>query len=172
MVVGMWIVVSATMWPSIAAMRRIENAAALTQGVVVKFEPSDHQRATFRYTVDGKEYEGSELGCTATVGQRVRVYYLPEDPAVSSLSSQRGAFRRNVLGIIVVYAFFLAGGIIMYLRASRRLQLVPERVDFVTPPHRRKIHQRCGSEHSWRSSSADTCSPSPPHGRACPRTSP
>src|SRR5512143_2835578 len=82
----MWSAVSFVAWPALLREQRLRRTAAITQGEIINYEPLNHGRVTYRYTVEGHVYTGFALASQHLVGIPVRVYYSPSDPSISMLT--------------------------------------------------------------------------------------
>jgi hypothetical protein len=72
----------------------------------------DHNRATYSYRVDGRDYSNSEIGSSRRSGESVTVYYLPNDPSVSALAIPGPTFREALVGTAILCALVGIGGIL------------------------------------------------------------
>src|SRR5258708_1108352 len=61
-----------------------------TEGVVTDLQPRNHQAVNYRFELAGRTYSnigragfGNPEFCCLTVGQKLIVYYLPDDPTIS-----------------------------------------------------------------------------------------
>jgi hypothetical protein len=117
-VVIMWTAVSAVAWPGLARQLRLRDRAAVGVGEVVKIDPGDHNRATYRYTVGDRVFEGSEVASHRRRGDKVRVYYDPGEPSVAMLIDPRTSLTSDIVGLLMLYAFFAVAAVSFGRRAS------------------------------------------------------
>jgi|GEM_PF-3381110 len=64
---------------------RLARTSLETQAVVTRLEPHNHCAAYYEFEVTGRKYQGFGSDCSAHVGDKLRVHYLPEDPIYSTL---------------------------------------------------------------------------------------
>jgi Protein of unknown function (DUF3592) len=117
-IVVMWTAVSVVAWPRLGTRYRLRGRAAVTQGEVIRVDPEDHNRATYRYTVSSKVFESSEIASHRRRGDSVRVYFDPAEPNVAMLSEPGEGLRSDVAGLIVLYVFFAVAALWVGARAS------------------------------------------------------
>jgi hypothetical protein len=84
------VAVSAPRVPSLWTYLSLARHGVLSEGVVTRFQPEQHNRAYYRYVVDGRVYEGAaDLQHDVREGGQVDVYYLAKDPNTAVLGSPR-----------------------------------------------------------------------------------
>ena len=95
----------------------LRRSAATTTGTIVAVDANKHNRATYRYRVDGVDYTDSQQATPHREGDTVDVYYSPVHPWISTLANPAEAFRENVIGTVLICAFFVIGGAVAALRS-------------------------------------------------------
>ena len=63
---------------------KLAFASAETEAVVTRTEPHNHCLAHYEFELDGQQYQGSGSNCSANIGDKVHVHYLPGDPDFST----------------------------------------------------------------------------------------
>jgi hypothetical protein len=64
---------------------RLAKASAHADAIVTRTEPDNHCTADYTFEVGGRQYRSSGQGrCGVHVGDKLRVYYLPDDPVFST----------------------------------------------------------------------------------------
>jgi hypothetical protein len=53
------------------------------------------------------------------VGEKVRVYYSPEDPSVSMLRNPSSSLGSDVSGLVILYSLIALGAFVMAARSGR-----------------------------------------------------
>jgi hypothetical protein len=96
---------------------RLYESSAQTQARVARVEPDSHCAAYYEFEVGGRRYEGSGPQCGARVGDRLDVYYLPEEPAFSTLK-RPGDDLLFMIGAPLVLS--LLAGVLVMLRTAPR----------------------------------------------------
>ena len=86
-------------------MQLVQRGAS-AEAVVARSEPQNHCLAEYVFVMGGKQYRGDVADCGATVGQKVTVTYLPDDPNLSCLGAARERLNNE-------FAAFAAGGIVI-----------------------------------------------------------
>jgi hypothetical protein len=67
---------------------RLAQASAEADAFVYRTEPHNHCLVHYQFEVDGEQYRGKGPGgCSAVIGDKVHVYYLPGQPAFSTLKT-------------------------------------------------------------------------------------
>ena len=106
------------------------------KGTIVSHEPSNHNRYGYRFEVDGRTYEGSQIPLRnePTLGQSVVVYYDSADPTRSALTPLRNV-GDSLLGPAL--AILVLSGIIalLVLLVGPALSRARDRVPPSVPPH-------------------------------------
>ena len=91
-----------------------------TAGVITGHEPANHNRYVYTFSIDGKSYTGRQIPDKheLAIGQQVRVYYNPLDPAKNSLID----FDEVALGNLgpASFAFWLSVAAIVFIVVQRR----------------------------------------------------
>ena len=64
---------------------RLAQTSSEVEAVVTRTEPNNHCLAHYEFEVDGQLYQGSDSKCSASIGDKLRVYYLPGEPTFSTL---------------------------------------------------------------------------------------
>jgi hypothetical protein len=118
-VVVMWTAISVVAWPGIALQLRLRAAAGVAEGEVVNVDTRNHNRATYRYTVADLGYANSEVASHRHVGDKVRVYYSPQEPSASMLLDPKASIRSDLFGLFILYAFVATSALVMAARSSR-----------------------------------------------------
>jgi len=71
---------------------------------IVAIQPYNHQRVSYRFEINGTEYDGSDTSFDLTkidVGHKVQVTYLPEDPSISAIGNMRFGFLWEVVFVLI-----------------------------------------------------------------------
>jgi hypothetical protein len=113
----MWGAVIVATGPLLARLWELRQAAATTSGVVTTVDPRDHDRATYRYRVNGTEYTNSEVASFHRKGETVTVYYSPRRPWVCALTEPEPAFRENLKGTLFLCGLIAVVATVAALRA-------------------------------------------------------
>jgi len=119
-IIGMWLVIGVTVWPSIARQLRLRDTVATAHGHVVKVDRLDHNRAIYQYSVQGQQYSGSEIASHRLQGDRVRVYYSTIDPAVSMLRDPHSSITSEVVGLAILHGFVAVAAMVFGAMAYER----------------------------------------------------
>ncbi len=112
-----WTGILAVSGPRLWNLWRLSRSGATTEGVVASVDRLDHNRATYRYDVEGNGYSNSEVASHRRPGERVVVYYWPHDPSVSSLVAPSPALREGLFGTAILCALVAGASIWAGLRA-------------------------------------------------------
>ncbi len=99
---AVYVALTALLGPPLWREWELSRASMRVSGTVLTVDPGDHLRTTIRYEVNGKDYTGSTWGGGLAPGDRVDVYYLPEDPSVSIDRMPSTAFTRDLFGAVVL----------------------------------------------------------------------
>jgi len=87
-----------------------------TIGVVIAYEPSNHNQCSYQFVFQGKQYvgESSSPFSPTRIGQQLTVYFDRNAPETNSLTDYEAASRNNagfsrflVIGILGIVAFIL-----------------------------------------------------------------
>ena len=75
----------------IVSLYKLARRGTATRGQIISVHPDNHARVDYRYQVGDRDFTSSVSGHGGAPGQPVTVYYVPGDPALSSLDppSQR-----------------------------------------------------------------------------------
>jgi hypothetical protein len=73
--------------------------------MVIRTDPGNHCLAEYRFIIDDWPYQGSAAECSAEVGEKVHVTYLPESPYLSCMGDAREGLNNE-------FAFLAAGCVI------------------------------------------------------------
>jgi hypothetical protein len=105
----------------VAARQRV------AEGQIVAHEPRNHNQYRFRFTVSGRTYQGwaSPRAEPFTVGQRVRVFYDPDNPSTCALTDF-GDLSWEILGPVPVLSMAIAGGVAIVFMLRQRSRVQPE----------------------------------------------
>lgn len=95
---------------------RLAQTSAVAEAGVIRTEPHNHCAAYYEFEVAGRRYQGSGPQCSARVGDKLRVYYLPEEPTFSTLKKPS-----NDLAFIIVAPLVLSivAGFVVMVRLGR-----------------------------------------------------
>jgi uncharacterized protein DUF3592 len=101
----------------------VASRQQVTAGIIVRHEPSNHNRYGYTFQVNGREYSGWEtpLREEPGIGQSVRVYYDPLNPAENALTDYTGRSSRMLgpaVGILIFSAVFT--GVVLVLGAINK----------------------------------------------------
>jgi len=66
---------------------RLAQTSLRAEAVVIRTEPQNHCAAYYEFEVDGQKYQGSAAACSARIGDKFNVFYLPGDPAFSTVKT-------------------------------------------------------------------------------------
>jgi hypothetical protein len=88
------------------------------QGIVTRTQPEIHQTCYFSYSLNSRQYEGADQGCTAKVGQLLTIRVLPTEPPFATSSSPIEQLAMLTLGPLALSIF---GGLMTAWRVSRVL---------------------------------------------------
>lgn len=118
-VIVLWTAVILVSARPLAHLWELRRSAATARGFVVAVDPSDHNRATYSYRINGVEYTNSSVDSVGGKGASVTVYYLPSDPSVSVLANPVTAFRENLVGTAILCALIAVGALVAAFRARQ-----------------------------------------------------
>ena len=105
---------------------RFSRMTAETTGFVTEKLPDDHEKIRFRYTLNGADYSG--VGATdfgnpsfddIAIGQKIIVFYDPENPTSATSGDRRSEGDANAGPIILVT--LLAPGFILVQLIRKRM---------------------------------------------------
>jgi hypothetical protein len=96
---------------------RLLRHAVHTDGIVTAREPKNHNAAHYEFEESGKRYRSVGQG-GGRVGEKVTVYYLPDDPSFSRIVRPGDDLTFMVLAPIVLST--LAGFIVMLRSGKKR----------------------------------------------------
>jgi hypothetical protein len=87
-------------------------------GTIVRQEPSNHNRCGYTFEVDGHGYSGwdTPVRREPSMGQRVRVYYDPRNPATNALTDfdeRSYRMRGPAIAILLLSAIVAAGVLVL-----------------------------------------------------------
>ena len=88
-----------------------------TTGTVTAYHSSNHNRCSYRFTFEGKEYVGESSAPTSSVsiGQHVDIYFDRTDPRTNSLTDFEGESRNNAsFARFLLIGLFGVIGLILY----------------------------------------------------------
>jgi hypothetical protein len=105
--VAAWAVFLIVGAPQVASLWKLNKDFQTTRAVVVAFDPNEHNKASYRYRVDDKEYDCSFFGQESRVGSRVKIFYSTKDPKNVSLQEPGAALRDAILGCLLVGTFVI-----------------------------------------------------------------
>jgi len=116
------------------ARERFAQGSVVTSGEVVRLRRNgdNNRRVTYRFSVDGRAYEGS-AGVSSdrfralSVGAPIRVRYLPDNPASHRLDGARGDGLPLAFAFIVPSLLFAAGGALIWMVSRQRWLLIEGR---------------------------------------------
>jgi len=111
-----WTLVAIVEGPTLLQMWDLRRASAMTEGVVLSVDASNHNRATFRYYVNGVELIAYESASRYEPGDEVTVYYSPRDPKLSILRDPAKAFLDALYGTLVLCGLIGAAALVAALR--------------------------------------------------------
>lgn len=97
---------------------KLARSSATVEAVVTRTEPNNHCAAFYEFEVDGQKYQNFGAECSAHVGDKLRVNYLPGDPAFSTLRAP-GSDLVFVIGAPLVLSV-VAGFAVMLRIGSRK----------------------------------------------------
>jgi hypothetical protein len=107
------------MWGAIAN-HSVAARERTTTGAITAHEPANHNTYVYTFAIEGKAYTGRRIPDRGelAVGQQVRVYYDPQDPAKNSLID----FDEVALGNLgpASFAFWLSAAAIVFIIVQRR----------------------------------------------------
>ena len=96
---------------------RLAQASSEIEVVVTRTEPQNHCLAYYEFEVDGERYQGKGSGgCTARIGDKLHVYYLPGEPEFSTTKSPGSDLVFVIFAPMVLSAF---AGLVVVARMSR-----------------------------------------------------
>jgi uncharacterized protein DUF3592 len=115
-----WLIGSiALMWGAIANHNVAAREKTIT-GAITAHEAANHNTYLYTFAIEGKAYTGRQIPDKQelAVGQQVRVYYDPQDPAKNSLID----FDEVALGNLgpASFAFWLSAAAIVFVIVQRR----------------------------------------------------
>jgi len=91
-------------------------------GTIVRHEPSNHNRYVYTFAVERHVYSGWDtVAKEPSIGQSVRVYYDPLNPATNALTdfNERSYSLRGPAIAILFFSAILAGGILVLSAVGR-----------------------------------------------------
>ena len=95
---------------------RLAQASSKAEAVVTRTEPLNHCLAHYEFEVDGQRYQGSGPKCSASVGDKFHVYYLPREPTFSTLKKPGADL---VFIIVAPIVLSVIAGFILAVRIGR-----------------------------------------------------
>jgi hypothetical protein len=100
--------------------REIATRQQTTQGVITVYEPANHNRYRYVFSINGKTYDGlqSPKKGELEIGKRVVVFYDPKNPNKNSLTDFR-QLSMDVMGPVPMLLFGI-GAVAWLIRAQRR----------------------------------------------------
>jgi len=115
-----WLIGSiALMWGAIAN-HDVATREKTTIGAITAHEPANHNTYVYTFAIEDKAYAGRQIPDRRelAVGQQVRVYYDPRDPAKNSLID----FDEVALGNLgpAAFAFWSSVAVIVFIIVQRR----------------------------------------------------
>lgn len=115
-------------WSNFARYHAIAERQQFTTGAVTAFEASNHNQCRYTFEISGRRCSGrwSSSTETASVGQEVRVYFDPTDPATNSLEDFEVASRRQ-RGLLLFLIVEICGIVGLIVIAKRRSTVHPNR---------------------------------------------
>ncbi|HZP06728.1 MAG TPA: hypothetical protein VFB43_17650 [Terracidiphilus sp.] len=97
-------------------------------GVVTAYRPSDHNRCDYVFTVQGRQFTGTD-GCPnapATIGQQVWVYFDSNNPATSELEGFAEKSQADWSGCwFILIVICIVAGIIAFAKVRSRFKFWP-----------------------------------------------
>ena len=78
---------------------------AVAEAMVTRTDPRNHCLAEYTFVIDDWPYQGGTAECSAKVGEKVLVTYLPESPYLSCMGDARDRLNNEL-------STFAAGGVI------------------------------------------------------------
>ncbi|MEB0032127.1 hypothetical protein QN372_15305 [Undibacterium sp. RTI2.1] len=95
------------------------------EATITQIQPENHQRCYFRYSIAGRNLDGTGDGCADLgVNGKLLVIYLPGDP---KFVTTRNPNEELALTIIVPLLFSIIAGVIVALRQFRKIDVHPIR---------------------------------------------
>lgn len=98
---------------NLARFFRLAKDGVRTEGVVTALQPGNHQAVIYRFENASKTYSnigragfGNPEFCCLTVGQKLIVYYLPDDPTTSCAGIPKELIENEVPPIVLAGIFF------------------------------------------------------------------
>ncbi len=108
-------------------LRQVAARQRVVEGQIVAHEPQNHNQYRFRFTVSGRTYRGwaSPRGEPLAIGQRVPVFYDPDNPDTCALTDFR-ALSWEVLGPVPFTSIAIAGVVTIVFMLRRQSRASPE----------------------------------------------
>jgi hypothetical protein len=94
---------------------RLSHDGVLTQGTVIGLEPENHNTVRYTYKVNGQTYARADQGFSGfAVDQTVPVYYLPQQPDVSSVGDPDSLLTNELFPLVLATVTFPLFAIVAY----------------------------------------------------------
>jgi len=107
-----------TMLHGWVAWYRLTRDGQQTQATVTRRQPEIHQTCHFEFSVGTRNYQGSDQGCHAQIGDVVQITYSPTDPSFATTASPKEELLGQILGALGMSC--LAGVIVAWRMRSRQ----------------------------------------------------
>lgn len=105
------------LWSISEEYSEVARRQQATTGTIVRHEPSNHNRYGYTFKVDGHDYSGWDTPhrTEQSMGQSVRVYYDPLNPATNALTDfhERSYSIRGPAIAILFFSAILAAGVLV-----------------------------------------------------------
>lgn len=113
---------------SCAQERAIATHQKSIDGVITAHEPQNHNRYGYQFFIDGKRHSGWEIPQKTDykIGQKVDVYYDPQNPDKSSLTNFNELSTRSAGPVPLL---LIGVGIVTFFNGQDRRPLKEERVN-------------------------------------------
>lgn len=96
---------------------RLALRSAQTEAVITATEPANHNAAAYEFEVEGRRYRSSGQGIgPVEIGDKVTVFYLPDDPTFSTTKSPSEDLAFMIVGPLLMSAF---AGFVMRARVGK-----------------------------------------------------
>src|SRR5262245_25925566 len=95
---------------------KLSHSSSQVEAVVTRTEPHNHCRAHYEFEVNGQRYYGSGSACSARIGDKLHVYYLPGDPTFSTIKSPGSDLVFMIFAPLILSAF---AGLVVMARLGR-----------------------------------------------------
>jgi hypothetical protein len=89
-----------TMMRGRPAWYRLARDGRHAQATITGRQPEIHQTCHFTFSVGPNEYQGSDQGCDAEVGDTVQITYSPTDPSFATTASPSGELSTEIAGAV------------------------------------------------------------------------